>query len=266
MSFLGVLAVAVTLGSGAEAASGNFSHSKGTQVLGRELSAGLEAGNPADTKNAQTKAKVTILGVALQALSALVSPPNTIGGTTYTEVYSFGKRVFTESTVSEENGILKYHVGLSPTEIRVPAVVYPVGPVLLQIDGGARFQANVTIQNSTEISIPIQYSNFAAQISAIAAAAGFIEGYAKFFVLRAGVGGQLDLIDARADVNVRYTMGEPKPLVLVSAMAEFLKGRIYAFVDIFGLFKFGWRRLLDHDFYKWNGYCFATDNLTCPKK
>lgn len=265
-SLILTLGLALGTADGAIAATDSFNETHGTEVLGKELSAGIQAGQVANTTTLQTKAKLTVLGVAMQALTALVSPPNTVRGTTYTEVYSFGKRIFTQSNVSQESGMLKYSIGISPTELRVPVVAYPVGPVVLQVDGGARFQANVVIQNSTEISFPIEYSAFAAQIQARAAAAGFVEGYAKFFVVRAGVGGQVDLVDAQANVNMRKTVGEAKPLVLVSAMAQFLKGHIYAFLDVFGLLKFGWRRLLDHDLYSWTGYCFATENLTCPAK
>lgn len=237
---------------------------KGTQVLGKELSASLQAGLPQGSRKTQVKTGFNVLGSAMQAFTAIVQPPRSVGGASQTEAYSFGKRIFSESSLTQENGLLKYTVGIPPIELRIPAILYPVGPVILEVDGGARFMANLAVQNSTEISFPLQYSAFGAQLQAAAVGSGFIEGYAKLLILRAGVGGQLDLLDAHADVNVRYTFGEEKPLVLVSAMAQFLKGRIFGFVDVFGFLELGWNRLIDYAFYDWNGYCFATDNLQCP--
>lgn len=239
-----------------------FEGKRSTEVLGKEMSGEFNAGVPKNTSVVKTKAKITVLGVAMQALMASIQPANTIDGKTYTEVYSFGKRVFSNAA-SVEGGIMKFRAGISPTEVRIPVFTYPVGPLLLKIDGGARFEANVTIQNSSEIAFPLEFANFAVDLQAVAAAAGFVEGYAKLLIVRAGVGGQLNLIDAHASVNARFTPAT-KPLVLVSAMVQFLTGRLYAFADVFWLSQMGWKRLWNYDLYNWNGYCFATDALACP--
>jgi hypothetical protein len=255
-------AVALSMELPAYSAEDMFEGKRSTEVLGKEMSGEFAAGVPADTKVVKTKAKITVLGIALNALMASMAPANTIGGKTYTEVYSFGKAVFKDST-SMEGGMLKFRAGIAPTEVRIPVYAYPVGPLLLQIDGGARFEANVTIQGTPEISFPIEFANFSVDLQAVAAAAGFIEGYAKLFIVRAGVGGQVDLIDAHASVNARFTPAT-KPLVLISAMVQFLNGRLYAFADVFWLSQMGWKRLWNYDLFAWNGYCFATDNQTCP--
>ncbi|MGE3261329.1 MAG: hypothetical protein AB7K68_06090 [Bacteriovoracia bacterium] len=247
------------------ASEDQFEGKQGTEVLGKEMSGTFTAGVPTDSQTVKTKAKITVLGIAMEALMASMQPANTIGGKTYTEFYSFGKRIFSNSTTIEKSGLLKFRAGISPTEVRIPVYAYPVGPLLLQIDGGARFEANIIVQNSTEIAFPLQFANFAVDMQAVAAAAGFIEGYAKLFIVRAGVGGQLDLIDAHASVNARFTPST-KPLVLISAMVEFLKGRLYAFADVFWLSQMGWKRLWNYDLYNWNGYCFATDVNACPVK
>lgn len=235
---------------------------KKVKVLGTEMGAKVEAGTTA-TNQAESAVKLTSLGTVLDALFALTNPPNTIDGVTYTEVYSFGKRVFADSRYLHVNGT-QLSVGLAPTQVRVPFVMYPIGPATLQIDGGARFQANLSLNNMTNISFPIEYSEPGLQLSAVAGAAGFVEGYVKLFMLRGGAGGQIDLVDARLDVNTKFNIEEKKTLVTVTAIAEFLKGRIYAFVDIFGIFGWGWKRIIDKDLYSWHGYCFATEDLQCP--
>lgn len=262
----GILALSLFFAfpSSLEASGTVYQASKSTKVLGTEMGAEINASTTATNQVASTLS-VTTLGAAVQALFALTNPPNTINGTTYTEVYSFGKRVFSGASYHTTNGG-QVSLGLAPTQVRVPVVFYPVGPVTVEVDGGARFQANLTMNNMTNISIPIQYSEPGLQLSAVAGAAGFVEGYAKLLFVRGGVGGQLDLVDARLDINSKYNIEENKVSVTVVGIAEFLKGRIYAFADIFGLFSWGWRRLVDVDLYNWNGYCFATENMKCAGK
>jgi hypothetical protein len=235
---------------------------KATKVLGTKMGADLETAT-VPGRGVTNAISLHSLGATLQALFALTSPPNTIDGTTYNEVYSFGKRVFSDSYYVQKDGA-GLILGLAPTQVRVPAVTFPVGPLSVHVDGGARFQANLMLSNMTDISLPFKHSAPGLQIKAIAAAAGFVEGYAKFFFVRGGVGGQLDLVDAHLDVNTRFSLDGGKTLVQVSAIAEFLKGRLYAFIDVFGLGRFGWRRLLDQNLYNWNGYCIAAGNLQCP--
>ena len=162
------------------------------------------------------------------------------------------------------NGDLNFSVGLAPAEIRVPLFVYPVGPVALQIDGGARFQADVQGSLVPALAIPFSLSSLGVQLEAVADGAGFIEGYANFLVVRAGVGGQVDLVDASADLNARLSFDGSPPFVGISAMVDFLKGRFYAFLDYFNPLKFGYQRLLDYTIYSWNGYCYDTGAMLCP--
>jgi hypothetical protein len=246
----------------ASAAGMVYAQSQTTEVLGTTMGAALDT-SISSTKSVLTTTNLISLGTALNALSTLTSPPNTINGTSYTEVYSFGRRVFADASyLKMQNGGLL--VGLAPTEIRVPAVMYPVGPMILRIDGGARFQANLTLNNATEISIPLQYSAPGVQLSAVASAAGFVEGYSQLVVLRGGVGGQIDLLDSKMSIATRFQIDGSDPVVLVSAIASFLNGRIYAFVDVFGIFEFGWKRLIDKELYQRNGYCFAYGAMQCP--
>lgn len=256
LSFLVFLAVPLPT----EAAPA-LNEEKEVEVLGTEMGGKVTVTNlPGQASG--TYFTLKSLGTAMRALFALTSPPNTIDGVTYTEVYSFGKRIFSNSHYFYTDGA-QFSVGLAPTQVRVPIVVYPVGPVTVHVDGGARFQANLSAKNMTTISFPIQYSEPGIQLSAKAAAAGFVEGYASIVVLRGGVGGQLDLVDANLDVNSKFSLEGKETVITVSAMVHFLKGRLYAFLDL-GLFGWGMKRLIDHDLYTWNGYCFAAGEGRCP--
>jgi hypothetical protein len=241
-----------------------YEQSKETEAVGRPVGGEVKAGLSPNAREMITTAVVRILGAAMQAWMASTNEPNTINGVTYTEVFSFGKRVFNQSFYLNFNGQNGFNAGLAPMQIRVPVIAYPVGPVLLQVDGGVRFQADLMGSLVPVIGIPIELSSLGAQVTAKADAAGFIEGYAKFLVVRAGVGGQVDLVDAKTEINARFTFDGAAPYARVSAMVEFLKGRFYAFADYFSIRKFGWKRLLDYNLYSWNGYCFATQSLMCP--
>jgi hypothetical protein len=243
-------------------AATTYQAGKAVKVLGSQMGAEVNAGT---TGAQQTTAAVSInsLGTVFDALFAVTNPPNTFDGTTYNEVYSFGKRVFADAfSVSSDGATLR--VGLAPTQVKVPFIVYPVGPVILDVSGGARFQANLTLENATTISIPIQYSEPGMKLSALASASGFVQGEASAVFISAGVGGQVDLVDAKLDVHSRYLMETKETTVDVAAIAQFLKGRIYAFVDLMGIFGLGETRIVDKNLYSWKGYCVAAGNKKCP--
>lgn len=244
-----------------DAAEPALNAEKEVKVLGTEMGGKVTA-TTLPGQASGTYFTLKSLGTAFRALFALTSPPNTIDGVTYTEVYSFGKRVFSNSHYFYTDGA-QFSVGLAPTQVRVPVIAYPIGPVTVHVDGGARFQANLSAKNMTNISFPIKYSEPGIQLSANATAAGFIEGYASAIFIRGGVGGQLDLVDARVDINSRFSLEGKDTVITAAAVVHFLKGRLYAFLDL-GLFGWGLKRLIDHDLYTWYGYCFSAGSGQCP--
>jgi hypothetical protein len=218
---------------------------------------------PSSSQQLSATVLLDILGDGLQALQAIAEPPNTIDGTTYTEFYSFGKRVFSQSAFFTSNsGNLGFSAGLAPAEIRVPLVVYPVGPVAVEIDGGVRFQADLQGQLVPDISTASQLASLGVQLQAVADGAGFLEGYANLLILRAGVGGQVDLIDAQANLNARFTFDGNAPYFGIDAMVDFLSGKFYAFLDVFDFF--GFKRLFEDTIHSWNGTCYSTGDSLCP--
>ena len=265
LHFVVLLLLFAPFASGADN-SNFYSQSQKVDALGSNFSAGMVTGVASGTNQVQSIVGLGVLGLVFEAMMAMSNPPNTIDGVTYTEVYGFGKRIFSgTSYVSGIDGGIT--AGILPTEIRAPLLIYPVGPVTLEIDGGARVMADVSVQNMSVIGIPASLSSLGVTMSADASAAGFLEGYAKLLVIRGGVGGQLDIIDAQSNLNARITFDGNKPLVMINAMVQFLKGRVYAFLDYFNLFSSnGWTRLLDNNLYLWNGYCYSFGNLSCPAK
>lgn len=234
------------------------------KVLGRDVGGSLTLGTAPDTQQMQTTTDVTVLGKTLQPLQAFVNPPMNIGDTTYVEYYSFGSRVFHESYFYSHDGVLSMKAGLIPTEVRVPIVQYPVGPLVVGIEGGARFQANIETTLTPTIMFPAHQSTLEVKLAANASAAGFIEGSAKLLFLRAGVGGELSLIDAQANVDSLFFFDGQKPVTQFGAIAKFLQGKIFSFFDLFNIFQLGWSRFSENDFYRNKGFCVAGGSLQCP--
>jgi hypothetical protein len=241
-----------------------FQESKGTTIMGREMSGTLTAGTPQDLNQLQTAASTSVLGKILTPVQVFINPPMTIGGTTYAEFYSFGSRVFQGQAYYAHDGIMSMTAGLLPTEVRVPIFAYPVGPLVLQVEGGVRAQANIEAKLTPTIMFPASASVLEAQLIANASAAGFVEGSAKLLFVRGGVGGELSLVDAKASVDSLFFFDGRKPASNISAYARFIQGKIYSFLDMLNIFVFGWSRMWETDYYKSQGYCVTKGYLACP--
>lgn len=237
-----------------------------SEGLGGRIGATVTAGNPEATRSVESTASVKVIGKSLNAMAAVVENPETISvdGVTYTTIYSFGKTVFADAYSIGSGGPNNIKLGLAPTEIRVPFVSYPVGPLTLNVGGGARFHAVLDATLIPEVAVPVDTSTLGITLSAKAQAAAFVEAYASVIVLRGGVGGQVNLIDGKLDVHGRLAFDQSKPLMLVNGIVHFLNGRIYAFADIFGFPKAGWNRLVNHELYAWNGVCYSVGYTPCP--
>ncbi|HEY8278002.1 MAG TPA: hypothetical protein VIH99_00170, partial [Bdellovibrionota bacterium] len=219
----------------AQGAESYVTRSYSAKTLGKTTGALIGGGNPTGTQTVEAKADVTIIGKILNALNTKVTQEEgktiDIGGTTYTTVYSFGKRVLADAWSITSNGTNNVRLGLAPTEIRVPFVVYPVGPLTLNVAGGARFQANLDVTATPQIAVPVQDSTLDVNLMALAQAGAFVEAYAQVVVVRGGIGGEVMLIDGHVDVNGRVAFnGKDKPIMLVNGIVQFFNGSFYAFV------------------------------------
>lgn len=232
-------------------------------ALGAEFTAGVPLTTGMSGQSVTSTATLQILGVSLPALEAVMGIPATADGTSYTEFYSFGKRVFSQSETFQMNGLLGATLGLAPAEIRVPFIVYPIGPLILEVDGGVRFEADLQGQLIPTILTPVINSMVDAKFTGTASGAGFVEGYAQLVAVRGGVGGQVNLLDGEANVDAVFSFNGAAPVVAISAIAEFLNGDLYAFFDVFNIFGWSWKRLWNHTLFEWNGICYSEGALSC---
>ena len=225
-------------------ADSSFTAQKYDRALGKPIGAAFSASTT--TSQAQSEAQLEVLGKSMTAMQSQVNVTDDPDGTSYMDVYSFGLRVFSQSGYFSNNGLLGFNAGLLPTEIRVPLVLYPIGPLTLEIDGGVRFQATATAQLSPTIVIgSADLSSVSLQMQADAIATGFVQGYAEALFIRAGLGSDLNLIDASANLQAQFRFDGTAPTANVTAMARFLNGSIYGFADLFDIFEMGWGAPLD---------------------
>jgi hypothetical protein len=246
-----------------DASQNQFERSSYDSSMGRSLGGEFQTGVSADDSSALATVLLTVLDIDLKAMQAISTPPSTPDGVAYNEIYSFGMRIFDQNGYFHNN-LTGFTAGLAPTEVRIPIFIYPIGPVALEVDGGARFQADVNGQMLIGIGIPISYSTLGVQLNASAVGAGFVEGYANLLAVRAGVGGQVDLVDAGAPLNASLFFNGLKPLVTINAMVDFLKGQFYGFIDYMNPLSFGWTRWQTLNLYSWKGYCYQTGGDLCP--
>jgi hypothetical protein len=155
-----------------------------------------------------------------------------------------------------KDGSFQIAAGLPTVSMRAPLVRLPVGPITIAVDAGVAAEANVTAKITPLISIPIQFTSVRATLEPEVSASGFIEGYAKWLIIRAGIGGELELIRSDAKIAGQISFGAYPPQFTFEGFIKMLSGKIYGFVDYFNLFGWKWKRALEPVFATWKGKCF----------
>jgi hypothetical protein len=178
-----------------------------------------------------------------------------------TDLYIGGTKIWT-GTLTEKNGSLVYTGGVAPTQIPFTLFVYPVGPLLLEVDAGVDFEGNISASLIPGFSYPLQDSELDAKLAASVSAGAFLDGYASLWLIRAGVGGTVNIIDGSIGVSGRLLMNGQAPTGSGTGSVQMLNGEFYGFVDTDLLFG-NWSRIYTKDFYSWAGYCFSFEGKGC---
>jgi hypothetical protein len=172
------------------------------------------------------------------------------------DFYWGGFRVWS-SKPEWKDGAFQIAAGLPSVTMRAPLVRVPVGPVTVAVDAGVAAEAAVTAKIAPLISIPIQFTSVQATLEPDVSASGFLEGYAKFLIIRAGVGGDLQLVRSDAKISGEIGFGAAPPRFAFEGFLNLLAGKIYGFVDYFNVFGWRWKRALEPVFASWKGKCIA---------
>ncbi len=249
-----------------------------SKLLGRELSVRQEYGSVPSGKGVQTVTQVQFIGTPKPLLDARVEyvppvitsaapaatpqdPLSSLITNTKHDFYVSGIRIWSDE-MGYKDGSLFYSGGVAPTSIPIPVLTYPIGPLVLELDAGVEFEAQLLAKLTPSISFPFTDSSLAASLSAEAAASGFVEGSARILVIRAGIGGAINIVQGDASVGAVIFFKKQAPELTYGGKVSVLSGKIYAFVDtniLFGI----WTHLWSANLYAWNGKCWAFGAESC---
>lgn len=172
------------------------------------------------------------------------------------DLYWGGFRVFS-SKPAFIDGSYQISAGLPSLSMRIPLFGVPVGPVTVRIDAGIAAEAAVTAKLTPLIAVPIQFTSVRAEMNPHVDAIGFVEGYAKWIAVRAGVGGSLNLVSANASVSGVLSFGAKAATFAYQGFIGMLAAKIYGFADYFNPFGWKWKRAWQGNFAEWPGKCYS---------
>lgn len=178
-----------------------------------------------------------------------------------TDLYIGGTKIWAGS-LRFRNGGLAYSGGVAPTQLPFPLLVYPLGPLLLELDAGVEFEGDLVASLTPGLSYPLPDSTLNASVEAKLYVAGYVEGYGSIWFVRGGVGGRLNLINGSTGISANLFMNGQKPVGKYLGRVVLLNGSVYGFVDTNLLFG-KWTRIIKKDFFKWSGRCYSFDNSQC---
>lgn len=162
-----------------------------------------------------------------------------------------------------KDGAFSVSAGLPTVSMRAPIVGIPIGPVTLRVDAGVAAEAEITAKISPLISIPIQFTSIRGELTPTVSASGFVEGYAKWLILRAGIGGEVEFVRANTKISGQVGFGGVAPsFTLGDGFISTLAGKIYGFVDYMNIFSWKWKRALKPVIADWKGKCYSFVSVT----
>lgn len=249
--------------------------SKGTTLLGKPLVVRVQGHTDEDAPRANTTITSQFLGTQATLIETSISaipesspsaeadpqasPGVPLSGST--DLYIAGVRVWT-GQLYFQNGGLAYHGGTAPVQIPFPLFAYPIGPLMVQLDAGVELEGTLDASITPGLSYPLQDSSLDLKVEAEAIIAGYIEGYASIWLLRAGAGGRIDLVEGSTGIQEFFYLNGDQPQGQYLGGFNVLRGNIYGFVDT-KIFFGRWNRILKRNFFSWPGKCFAFGGSTC---
>ena len=244
-------------------------------LMGKALSVTQQYGTVPSGNGVNSGTNVKFLGKSIQLLNSIVdfTPANSststppidplaaLIGNTHHDFYVGGIKIYSE-TLTATNGSVVYTGTVPPGQLAVPVFAYVVGPLVLEVDAGLSYEAGIVGKLTPTLSIPLTDSSVSASIDTSAAAAGFVEGLARFLIVQAGIGGSVNILQGDANVAAQVFFQGSAPKLTYGGKLSVLSGKIFGFVDYKRLFG-DWKRIYTYNFYQWPGKCWAMGATTC---
>lgn len=172
------------------------------------------------------------------------------------QTYVNGVQVNSGNPTPDSKGVFQNQVTFPAINAKLTTLNLPVGPLAVNINAGFAMQGSLISQLTPIIALPAIYTTIDLEVKPKVQALGYLEGSVNLLVLRGGVGGQLNVVDADFDVHSRMAMYWVKPQFTSSGYADFLSGDIYAFADYFAIWQWRWKRFWNSQLGHWDGKCF----------
>jgi hypothetical protein len=199
--------------------------------------------------------KVALFGKDRSILEAKSGMTNLLEGES--DFFWGGFKVWS-SKPAFKDGAFSVSAGLPTVSMRSPIVGVPVGPVVLQVDAGIAAEAEIEARVVPLLSLPIEFTSVRAELAPRVNASGFVEGYAKWLIIRAGVGGEVEFVRADTKMSGQVGFNGLAPTFsLGQGFVSTLAGKIYGFVDYLGIFSWKWKRALKPVIADWKGKCYS---------
>jgi hypothetical protein len=225
-----------------------------TRMLGSKFGVTISTVANAAESGSATRIAATILGKKKSLVQAIVSAsPDLSQGTrqTYVNGLQLGSLL---GAIEQRDWNRK--LTIPPLNINGTIVSIPIGPVEIAVKGGdaltGELDADLTLGSGQEVK---------ATLDADVQSSGFVDGSVKLFVVRGGVGGQVEVVDGRFESKVDLALGQAPPVYYAQGKISALSGSVSAYADYYRLFG-GWKRFWNAMLYGWGGLCYDFDTRT----
>ncbi len=245
---------------------------KSTKIAGKEVSASqvqstVPDGVPDEVSESgiQSVSNVKLFGkkfeIVKNSLQYRVSEKDGLSHKTSFTIH--GKRVLAESFV-DAGGSYTQTVDIPAADISGDVVSYSLGILSVAIHTGVSYSGSLNASASSEFlkptgpSLSPEMNLFNASVGVDVLAKGYVEGQAKFFIFKAAVGGDINLIDGHSTASISVTPATiTNPQIAYDGIVKLLSGDLYAYLSMGNI------KIVSHDFYKSKGQCFAFGASSC---
>jgi hypothetical protein len=174
------------------------------------------------------------------------------------ELYVGGARLWT-GRLRWQDGSLRYTGGVPPTQIPVPIILYPLGPLVLKLEAGLEFEGLLNVRLMPGLSFPLRDSTLIANLDMRLYAAAYLQASAQLLLLKGGIEGRVNVFDAKWGAHTFFYVNGLKPRTMTFGYAELFSGKVLGFID-YRFFTARWKRLHQNSLYEWNGKCLSFAN------
>ena len=228
------------------------------KALSQSVGPAINSQISSDAHGIDTQLNGTVLGKS-KSLVSTTSETNSTFTTGETSVFAGGLQLVSFA-YPLDSGPLSKHYEIAPIQLKLASINFPVGPILVNVEGGLSLEAALDAELIPYMAVPFEDSSLVLHIKPKASSNAFIEGSASVLVVKAGVGGDIAILDADLQAyGTVYANPALHPSYSLNGHVGFLKGEFYGFAKVYNLFQLGWSTIWHATFFSWPGACYQFD-------